>query len=187
MEKLQIKKEYLKKITKLQNSNKAYYEKSSPILSDKEFDHLKNEILSLEKKFKFLKNDKSPSQSVGFRPSRNFKKAKHIVPMLSLGNAFNESDLENFEKKIVNFLSLKKIDDIEYSAEPKIDGISASLTYIRGKFIKGLSRGDGKEGEDITLNLKTIKDIPTFIKQKKFRGRPCPASHTPCYPPWRQF
>ena len=88
--------------------------------------------------------------------------------MLSLGNAFNEEDLKNFEKKIISFLSLKESNKIEYSAEPKIDGISASLIYINGKFTKGLSRGDGVEGEDITQNLKTIKEIPLEIKIKNF-------------------
>ena len=88
--------------------------------------------------------------------------------MLSLSNAFNEQDLRNFEKKIINFLSLNNANNIEYSAEPKIDGISASLIYIDGNFKKGLSRGDGKEGEDITENLKTIHDIPTIINVKNF-------------------
>ena len=88
--------------------------------------------------------------------------------MLSLGNAFNEEDLRNFEKKITNFLSLKEINNIDYSAEPKIDGISASLIYVNGNFIKGLSRGDGTEGEDITQNLKTINDIPLEITAKNF-------------------
>ena len=88
--------------------------------------------------------------------------------MLSLSNAFTEDDLINFEKKIFNFLDKKKDFSIEYSAEPKIDGISASLIYKNGKFITGLSRGDGKEGEDITENLKTIKDIPNFITNKNF-------------------
>ena len=87
-------------------------------------------------------------------------KKKHRVPMLSLSNAFTEEDLINFEKKILNFLSENQKFKISYSAEPKIDGISASLTYKNGKFDKGLSRGDGKEGEDITVNLATIKDIP---------------------------
>ena len=86
--------------------------------------------------------------------------------MLSLNNAFGREDLENFEKKIVNFLSLKNKNNIEYSAEPKIDGISASLIYKKGKFIQGLSRGDGIEGEDITENLKTISDIPKILKGK---------------------
>ena len=87
--------------------------------------------------------------------------------MLSLANAFNEEDLINFEKKILNFLSEKENFKISYSAEPKIDGISASLTYKNGQFLKGLSRGDGKEGEDITANLNTIKDIPKRILDKK--------------------
>ena len=88
--------------------------------------------------------------------------------MLSLSNAFDQEDLFNFEKRILNFISEKKSFQLHYSAEPKIDGISASLTYKSGKFIKGLSRGDGKEGEDITTNLATIKDIPKQILDKNF-------------------
>ena len=88
--------------------------------------------------------------------------------MLSLGNAFNEEDLLNFEKKIFNFLSLRESNEIEYSAEPKIDGISTSLIYKKGKFVQGLSRGNGIEGEDITENLKTINDIPKIVSAKNF-------------------
>ena len=88
--------------------------------------------------------------------------------MLSLSNAFDEDDLNNFEKKIINFLNFKKDFKFEYSAEPKIDGISASLTYKSGKFFRGLSRGNGDEGEDISINLKTIKDIPTKIDHEDF-------------------
>ena len=88
--------------------------------------------------------------------------------MLSLGNAFSEEDLINFEKKIINFFSKKNNYEILYTAEPKIDGISASLTYLNGKFERGLSRGDGKEGEDITANLKTIHDIPKKITSAEF-------------------
>jgi len=162
------KKIYLSKIELFQKHNRSYYDKNNPVISDDEFDVLKKEILDLEKKNFFLRNKNSPSKSVGFKPSKNFIKIKHKMPMLSLGNAFNEEDLINFEKKISNFLSLKSIDNIEYSAEPKIDGISASLIYRNGKFIRGLSRGDGKEGEDITENLKTIKDIPQSIYSKNF-------------------
>jgi DNA ligase (NAD+) len=168
MQNEKIKKDYLKKIKKFKNYNKTYYEKSKPIVSDADFDKIKNEILGLENRYNFLKNSYSPSKIVGFKPSKNFQKIKHKLPMLSLGNAFNEEDLKNFEKKIINFLSLKNTNTIEYSAEPKIDGISASLIYINGKFIKGLSRGDGTEGEDITQNLKTIKDIPLEIIKKNF-------------------
>ena len=163
-----IKKNYLKKIKEFKNNSKYYYEKSEPKISDFEFDKLKQQILELEKDYNYLKSPYSPSNAVGFKPSKNFQKIKHKVPMLSLGNAFNEEDLENFEKKIINFLSLKNFDNIEYSAEPKIDGISASLIYINGKFVRGLSRGDGAEGEDITKNLKTIKDIPATITNKNF-------------------
>ena len=168
MNKTLIKKDYLEIIEKLKKYNQRYYEKDSPIISDQEYDILKKKIIDLEKDYKFLKNKESPTQSVGFKPSKNFQKVKHKVPMLSLGNAFNEEDLNNFEKKIVSFLSLGDANVIDYSAEPKIDGISASLTYINGKFVKGLSRGDGSEGEDITENLKTIKDIPTLITKINF-------------------
>ena len=160
--------EYLKKIDLIKKYNKYYYDKDKPIVSDQEFDLLKKDIIDLENKYKFLKSDYSPTKSVGFKPSKNFQKVKHKISMLSLENAFDEGDLKAFEKKIINFLSLKEQNVIEYSAEPKIDGISASLTYINGKFTKGLSRGNGTEGEDITQNLKTIKDIPLEIIAKNF-------------------
>ena len=160
--------EYLKKINLAQKYNQYYYDKGQPIVSDQVFDLLKKDIINLENKYKFLKSENSPTRTVGFKPSKNFKKVKHRVSMLSLGNAFNEEDLINFEKKIINFLSLKRKTIIDYSVEPKIDGISASLIYVNGKFIKGLSRGDGAEGEDITKNLKTINDIPLEITAKNF-------------------
>ena len=163
-----IKKNYLIKIKKIQEHNKFYYDKNNPIVSDQEFDLLKKDIINLENEYNFLKSEYSPTRSVGFKPSKNFQKVKHRVPMLSLGNVFNEEDLKNFEKKIITFLSLKETDTIYYSAEPKIDGISASLIYINGKFTKGLSRGDGTEGENITQNLETINDIPPMITAKNF-------------------
>ena len=163
-----INKDYLVKIKLLKKYNYHYHDKDKPIITDQEYDYLKNEILDSEKKYKFLKSKNSPSQTIGFKPSKNFQKVKHKVEMLSLGNAFNEEDLKNFEKKIINFLSLKDTDKIEYSAEPKIDGISASLIYVNGNFIRGLSRGNGTEGEDITKNLETIKDIPLKINMKNF-------------------
>tara|TARA_B100001093_G_scaffold278107_1_gene265819 strand:- start:2130 stop:4160 length:2031 start_codon:yes stop_codon:yes gene_type:complete len=163
-----LEKEYYKKINLINNYNKNYYELSSPLVSDNIYDNLKKEILNLESKYTYLKSKKSPSNVVGYKPSKNFKKALHKVPMLSLANAFNEEDLLNFEKKILNFISEKKNFTISYSAEPKIDGISASLIYKNGNLIKGLSRGDGKEGEEITNNLLTIKDIPKKILIKDF-------------------
>ena len=168
MDKKKISKDYLHKIELLEEYNKNYYDKDNPIVSDQEYDLLKKEIIDLENSYKFLNNDRSPTKIVGFKPSKNFEKVKHKVPMLSLGNAFNEEDLNSFEKKIFNFLSLNKTNIIDYSAEPKIDGISASLIYVNGKFIKGLSRGDGVAGEDITQNLKTIGDIPKKVNEKNF-------------------
>jgi len=160
-------KDYKKKIELLDKYNKYYYQNQKPLVSDKEYDNLKNEILILEKNFGF-NDSKSPSVKVGFKPSKKFEKFKHKVKMLSLSNAFNKEDLLNFQKKNINFLALKKDYEFEYSAEPKIDGISASLNYKNGNFTKGLSRGDGEEGEDITENLKTIKDIPLTILHKDF-------------------
>ncbi|NMN67599.1 DNA ligase (NAD+) [Candidatus Pelagibacter ubique] len=164
----EIKIEYFKKIKLLQKHNKYYYDKNNPIVPDQEFDLLKKDIINLENKHKFLKSEYSPTKIVGYKSSKIFQKVKHKVPMLSLGNVFDEDDLKNFEKKIIKFLSLKDTNSIEYSAEPKIDGISASLIYLNGKFVKGLSRGDGEEGEDITQNLKTIKDIPSEITKINF-------------------
>ena len=161
-----IKKEYLKKIEDYKKHSKLYYEKSRPIISDAKFDILKKDIIELENKFNFLKSKDSPNKIVGSRPSKLFEKYQHKVPMLSLSNAFDAEDLKNFEKKIFNYLN-KKI-KIEYSVEPKIDGVSASLTYKNKKLFIGVSRGDGKEGEIITDNLKTIKDIPLQIKNSNF-------------------
>jgi len=159
---------YRKKINLLQIYNKKYYEESDPAVSDEEYDTLKKDILLLEQKYKFLNSEKSPSRTVGYKPSRNFNKVAHKVPMLSLSNAFGEKDLINFEKKILNFISEDKTFKIFYSAEPKIDGISASLSYKNGDVIRGLSRGDGSVGEDITEILRTIKDIPMKILEKDF-------------------
>ena len=168
MSKKEIQEQYNQKIKLISKYNKFYYDRSEPIVSDHKYDELKKDILLLEKKYRYLKSKNSPSVSVGFKPSKNFNKSLHKVPMLSLSNAFSEEDLLNFEKRIVNFLSKDKNFKISYSAEPKIDGISASLTYKNGTFTTGLSRGDGKEGEDITVNLATIKDIPKKIISKDF-------------------
>ena len=168
MDKNKIQLNYSNKIKLFKKLNKFYYEKSQPMVDDRQYDKLKKDILELENKYEYLNSDFSPSKTIGYKPSKNFKKILHRVPMLSLSNAFTKDDLINFEKKILNFLSKKNNFKLNYSAEPKIDGISASLTYKDGKLEKGLSRGDGKEGEDITENLKTINDIPKKILSKDF-------------------
>ncbi len=161
-----IKKKYFEKIDEYRKHNQLYYENSRPKINDNEYDKLKKEIINLENKFPYLKSKFSPNNSVGYKPSKAFAKYKHKVPMLSLSNAFYPSDIKNFEKKIFNYLN-KNI-KFNYSVEPKIDGISASLTYINKKLKYGVSRGDGKTGELITENLKTIKDIPLEIKSNDF-------------------
>ena len=165
-----IKKELIKnynlKIKELKKHNKLYYELSKPIITDSQYDFLKKEVLKLESNYKFLKNKYSPSETVGYKSSKSFVKFEHKVPMLSLSNAFYSDDLKNFEKKIYNYLNNKI--KFEYSVEPKIDGISASLTYTNKKLKFGVSRGDGKIGEIITENLKTIKDIPIEVKKNDF-------------------
>ena len=156
-------KEYKEKITLIQKLNKAYYYNDKPLVSDAEYDKIKKDILDFEKKNPNIADIDSPSKKVGFTPSEKFSKVKHLVPMLSLDNAFTKDDVEDFLKKIRNYLNFPKDTTIELTAEPKIDGISASLIYKNNKIIRGLSRGDGEYGEDITENLLTIKDIPQVL------------------------
>ena len=127
MNKKNIQIQYNQKIELLDEYNRFYYKESYPKVTDKEYDELKKDILLLEKNNTFLNSNKSPSKTVGYKPSKNFKKAFHRVPMLSLANAFVREDLINFEKKILNFLSKNNDFSLSYSVEPKIDGISASL------------------------------------------------------------
>jgi DNA ligase (NAD+) len=165
MQRKEVEEIYLKKLQKLKKYNKTYFDDDNPIVSDKDYDTIKLEILSLEKKYKFLKNKNSPSQKVGYKPSDKFKKIKHLKPMLSLSNAFELNDMKDFLSKIGNFLNNKDL-KVELSSEPKIDGISASLIYENGLLTKGLSRGDGVTGEDILKNLITIQGIPRKISGK---------------------
>ena len=153
---------YKKKINLLKKHNKLYFTDDNPDISDSKFDNLKKEIIDLEKKNNFLKNLNLKKGLIGATPSNKFKKIKHLRPMLSLSNAFNKSDMEDFLSKICNFLNIEN-KNIELVSEPKIDGISANLIYEKGILTKGLSRGDGVNGEDILENLKTIKDIPKKI------------------------
>jgi len=168
MQKKEVEKVYIKKVNELRKHDEAYFKHDNPIISDKDYDDIKAEIFNLEKEYKYLKNKNSPSQKVGYEPSGKFKKIEHDIPMLSLANAFSKENIKDFLKKIKNFLNIKDSEKIVFSAEPKIDGISASLKYIDGIFTLGLSRGDGKTGEDITNNLKTIRDIPKKINKPNF-------------------
>jgi DNA ligase (NAD+) len=154
-----------KKLDNIKKHNKFYYINDKPKISDSEYDKLKKEIFELEKKYPYLKKIDTISKIVGSSPSSKFKKIKHLRPMLSLSNAFNKKDMEDFLKKINNFLNLTK-NNLQLFSEPKIDGISATLIYEKGLLTKGLSRGDGITGEDILENLKTISTIPKKIQSK---------------------
>ena len=160
MKKKGILKDYTNKLKQFKKYNKAYFEDDNPIISDAKYDELKIELINLEKNYKFIKNPILASSSVGYKPSKKFKKVDHLIPMLSLANAFSKDDIIDFIKKIKNFLNLDTDKKIYFSIEPKIDGISATLIYKNGNLMTGLSRGDGKTGEDITENLKTIDEIP---------------------------
>ena len=156
---------YKKKINLLKKHNKLYFNNDNPEISDSEYDILKKEINDLEKNNRFLAKLNLYKGIVGSAPSNKFKKIKHLKPMLSLSNAFDKDDMQDFLNKIKNFLNIQE-KNIELYSEPKIDGISASLIYENGVLTKGLSRGDGATGEDILENLKTIKEIPKKIEEK---------------------
>ena len=158
-------KEYQNKKKQLIKYNKFYYDKSAPKIDDATYDKLKNELIIFEKKNEALIYEKKVSETVGFEPSKKFSKVKHYENMLSLDNAFSEDDIIDFYKKINNYLNFNSDHRERLFAEPKIDGISASLKYADGKLVQGLSRGDGEFGEDITENLKTIEDIPKKLKK----------------------
>ena len=154
-------KDYKKKIQQIKKHNNSYYNKDNPIISDSQYDNLKNEILSLSKKYNFLKDYGDLEQLVGAPVLNKFRKIQHLTPMLSLANVFNKEEMGEFLKKNKNYLNYKG--EISLFSEPKIDGISATLIYENKILKKGLSRGDGVTGEDILANLKTIKSIPKKI------------------------
>ena len=158
--------QYKKIINTLEKHNKHYFINDNPIITDSEFDKIKKHALQLEDKYPYLQKLQKPvTKIVGAKPSNQFKKVKHLAPMLSLANAFNQDDMKDFLKKIKNFLNIKNT-QLEILSEVKIDGISATLIYEKGFLKKGLSRGDGVTGEDILDNLKTISNIPTRIISK---------------------
>ena len=160
--KSEIIKLFKKKLNVIKKHNKLYFSEDNPEITDSEYDIIKKEISLLKKKYKFLENEDA-NTAVGAPPSNKFKKIKHLLPMLSLSNAFEIKDMYDFQKKIQNFLKFEKKNEIQLFSEPKIDGISATLIYEKGILTKGLSRGDGLTGEDILENLKTIKGLPKKI------------------------
>jgi DNA ligase (NAD+) len=138
----------------------AYYQNDAPEITDAAYDALRQRNLALEAQFPHLKRADSPSDKVGSAPVSAFGKVEHRVSMLSLGNAFDEADVSDFVARIRKFLNLSETDEVRFTAEPKIDGLSANLRYEKGRFVQGATRGDGQTGEDITANLMHISDIP---------------------------
>src|SRR5208337_2637350 len=150
--------------------DRRYYQEDAPTVSDAAYDRLRRRYAAIEVRFPQLRTLDSLTQRVGAAPAARFAKVRHAVPMLSLDNAFAEQDVVDFVGRIRRFLRLPDGDEIAFSAEPKIDGLSMSLRYQNGELVTGATRGDGAEGEDVTANVKTIADIP-----HKLSGRKVPA------------
>jgi DNA ligase (NAD+) len=152
--------------SEIADADRQYYLEDAPHLSDAEYDRLRGRNAEIEARFPDLVRPDSPSHRVGARPSEKFAKVRHRVPMLSLDNAFSDEDVADFIGRVRRFLGLKEDDEIIVTAEPKIDGLSASLRYEDGVLVQGATRGDGAEGEDITANLRTLGDIPLRLAGK---------------------
>ncbi len=141
-----------------------YYQKDAPTVSDAEYDKLRQRLEELEAQFPDLVAPDSPTQKVGAAPSETFSKVRHAVPMLSLGNAFDENDINEFLIRIRRYLDLEDDAEVAVTSEPKIDGLSFTARYESGKITRAATRGDGEVGEDITANIKTISDFPSALK-----------------------
>jgi DNA ligase (NAD+) len=166
--KAQAKVEHKRLALELEEHDRLYYQDDAPRVSDAEYDALRQRFNAIEQRFPEFVSSDSPSQKIGAAPSAKFKKVRHALPMLSLDNAFAEEDVRDFVGRIERFLKLKD-EEIAFSAEPKIDGLSMSLRYEGGELITAATRGDGAEGEDVTANIRTLKDVP-----QKLKGRNVP-------------
>jgi DNA ligase (NAD+) len=166
----QAKAEHARLAPEIAGHDKRYYQDDAPTVSDADYDKLRKRYGAIEVRFPQLRTLESLTQRVGAAPSARFAKVRHAVPMLSLDNAFAEEDVVDFVGRIRRFLRLKEDEEIVFSAEPKIDGLSMSLRYEDGELVDGATRGDGSEGEDVTANVKTLGDIP-----HKLKGRGVPS------------
>jgi len=166
----QAKSEYARLGADIAEHDRRYYQDDAPAVSDAEYDRLRRRYDAIEARFPQLRTADSLTQRVGAAPSGRFAKVRHAVPMLSLDNAFAEKDVIDFVGRIRRFLRLADDETIAFSAEPKIDGLSMSLRYEKGALVAAATRGDGFEGEDVTANIRTVKDVPQRLK-----GRNVPA------------
>ena len=144
----------------LNRANKAYYDESDPFISDREYDGLMDELLDLELEFN-LQTPDSPSVRIGGEPSKIFKSVKHPIPLLSLSNTYNQGELNDFDRRVQNILGHS---DFEYLTELKFDGMALRIRYENGELVLGATRGNGRKGDDITKNVRTIRDIPLRLK-----------------------
>ena len=145
-----------------------YYRQDQPEISDAEYDALRERNASIEARFPHLVREDSPSVRVGAEPVEAFGKVMHAVPMLSLGNVFEDEGVRDFLERIRRFLGLETVEGLAFTAEPKIDGLSITLRYEKGRLVQGATRGDGYQGENVTANVRTIADIPKAIKSRSF-------------------
>ena len=160
---LDAKKEIKSLSMEIRIADAQYYGDDNPVLTDGEYDGLRKRLIALETAFPALIMKDSPTQTVGTKTSSKFGKIKHSVPMLSLDNAFNDEDVTEFVARIKRFLNLAEDTPMAFTAEPKIDGLSAALRYEKGRLVSGATRGDGQVGEDITANLRTLGDVPKHL------------------------
>ncbi|MEM9970610.1 MAG: NAD-dependent DNA ligase LigA [Pseudomonadota bacterium] len=149
--------------SELRGANKEYFQSDAPSLSDADYDALKRRNAEIEARFPELVRDDSPSQSVGAAPASGFSKVRHSVAMLSLGNAFSDEDVVSFDSSVRKFIGLDAATALQYTAEPKIDGLSLALRYENGKLVQAATRGDGTTGENVTENARTIDDVPQTL------------------------
>jgi DNA ligase (NAD+) len=162
----QGKAEHARLEAELKKHDEAYHQRDAPTVSDAEYDALRRRYEAIEGRFPELRTLESLTRKVGAAPARGFAKVRHAVPMLSLQNAFGPEDVADFVGRIRRFLNLKEDEALTFTAEPKIDGLSMSLRYEDGALVRAATRGDGEEGEDVTANIKTLKEVPHRLKGK---------------------
>ena len=163
----EAKKELARLAKEIAEHDRRYYQDDAPTVTDAEYDALRRRNNEIEAAFPELIRTDSPSQRVGAKPAERFEKVRHSRPMLSLDNAFTDEDVRDFFARAKRFLGLPEDEPLVLIAEPKIDGLSASLRYEDGELVLGATRGDGAEGENVTANLRTIKDVPKTFGGKK--------------------
>ena len=170
LDRAEAKKEVARLRQEIERHNYKYYIEAKPVISDFDFDKLMRRLIELEEAFPELRSGDSPSQRVGGTPLKQFRTVEHKIPMLSLDNAYTYEELEEFDKRVKKFLAKEKI---SYFVEQKIDGVSIDLVYEKGRLALGATRGDGRFGDDVTENIKTIHAIPLLIPSAgaSFKGK----------------